>query len=108
MYRANAFTPYTLTLARARAKHVPAARDRQNRHTILPIALVYNHTHTLSGSFASGNALFRRVFRLIRPEFTYSRSLPARRPLSGPVLDAFRPGNSPPPYSQPRPVNNSN
>ena len=33
MHRADAFTPYNLTLARARAQHVPAARDRQNRNS---------------------------------------------------------------------------
>jgi hypothetical protein len=34
MHRADAFTPFNLnTSARARAQHVPAARDRQNRHT---------------------------------------------------------------------------
>jgi hypothetical protein len=32
MHRADAFTPYNLTLARAQAQHVPIARDRQNRH----------------------------------------------------------------------------
>jgi hypothetical protein len=32
MHRADAFTPLNLTLARAQAQHVPAARDRQDRH----------------------------------------------------------------------------
>jgi hypothetical protein len=31
--QSDAFTPYTLTLACARAQHVPAARDGQNRNT---------------------------------------------------------------------------
>jgi len=44
----------------------------------------------------SGNALFRRVFRLIRPEFTYPSSPLAGKPLPGPFPDAFRNGNSPP------------
>jgi hypothetical protein len=49
MHRANAFTSYNLTLARARAQHVPAARDRQNRHktslylAILKILSIYKY-----------------------------------------------------------------
>jgi hypothetical protein len=46
MYSADAFTPM---LARARAQHVPAARDRQNRHktslylAILKILSIYKY-----------------------------------------------------------------
>jgi hypothetical protein len=39
MNRADAFTTLNLTLARARAKHVPAARDRQNRHKYILVRL---------------------------------------------------------------------
>ena len=39
MHRADAFTPYNLTLARARGQHVPAARNRQNRHNHVIIFL---------------------------------------------------------------------
>jgi hypothetical protein len=45
MHRADAFTPFNLTLARAQAQHVPIARDRQNRHNIkarLPVYIFNN------------------------------------------------------------------
>jgi hypothetical protein len=46
--QSDAFTPYTLTLACARAKHVPAARDRQNRHTMPSVYLVITRGFTFS------------------------------------------------------------